>query len=181
MSWAANRVTTRVEDRAYSLMGIFNINMPLIYGEREKAFLRLQREIIRETNDESIFAWDMDSSSPTGTYSGPLAPSPLSYAKCSNIITTQGSHGFTESNGRLSLWPTLCPIGPETYLAVLHCTDRAHPDREKFILIGGTSTESGYVRMTKAGIASQGLVKKSDWTQFTKRQIRVLVDPTEPP
>lgn len=32
MSWAARRLTTRVEDRAYSLLGIFDVNMPLIYG-----------------------------------------------------------------------------------------------------------------------------------------------------
>jgi hypothetical protein len=33
MSWAANRETTRVEDVAYSLLGIFEVNMPLLYGE----------------------------------------------------------------------------------------------------------------------------------------------------
>lgn len=181
MSWAANRVTTRVEDRAYSLMGIFSINMSLIYGEGEKAFLRLQREIIRETKDESILAWDLDLSSPAGRYFGPLALSPSAFAKCSNLVTTQGSHGFTEGNGGLSLWPTFCQFGPETYLAALHCTDRGHPNSKKFILIGGTSTESGYVRMTKAGIASQGLVQKGDWARFKKREIRILVNPTEPP
>lgn len=57
MSWAAKRETTRVEDRAYSLMGIFNVNMPTIYGEGEKAFIRLQHEIIRQSPDQSIFAW----------------------------------------------------------------------------------------------------------------------------
>jgi hypothetical protein len=41
MSWAANRNTTRVEDAAYCLLGIFGVNMPLLYGEGEKAFLRL--------------------------------------------------------------------------------------------------------------------------------------------
>ncbi|TFK80359.1 HET-domain-containing protein [Polyporus arcularius HHB13444] len=57
MSWAARRETTRVEDRAYSLMGIFSVNMPTIYGEGEKAFIRLQLEIIRQSPDQSIFAW----------------------------------------------------------------------------------------------------------------------------
>lgn len=42
MSWAAGRETTRVEDRVYSLLGIFDINMPLMYGEKENAFIRLQ-------------------------------------------------------------------------------------------------------------------------------------------
>src|SRR6266480_713025 len=61
MSWAANRKTTRVEDAAYCLLGIFNVNMPLLYGEEEKAFRRLQEEIIRSTSDFSIFAWRMPS------------------------------------------------------------------------------------------------------------------------
>ncbi|KAG7284567.1 hypothetical protein NEMBOFW57_010945 [Staphylotrichum longicolle] len=57
LSWAAKRQTTRVEDRAYSLLGLLGINMPLIYGEGERAFIRLQHELIRSSNDESIFAW----------------------------------------------------------------------------------------------------------------------------
>ncbi|KAI0350018.1 HET-domain-containing protein, partial [Trametes cingulata] len=57
MSWAAHRKTTRVEDRAYSLMGIFGINMPTIYGEGPRAFMRLQEEILQRIPDQSIFAW----------------------------------------------------------------------------------------------------------------------------
>ena len=56
-SWAARRETTRVEDRAYSLLGIFGINMPTLYGEGEGAFLRLQEEILRRIPDQSFFAW----------------------------------------------------------------------------------------------------------------------------
>ncbi|KAI0140454.1 heterokaryon incompatibility protein-domain-containing protein [Xylariaceae sp. FL1272] len=55
MGWARNRITTRPEDRAYSLMGLFDVNMPLLYGEGSvKAFRRLQDEIIKRTNDQSI-------------------------------------------------------------------------------------------------------------------------------
>lgn len=57
LSWAANRHTTREEDRAYSLLGLLGINMPLIYGEGRRAFIRLQYELIGRYNDESIFAW----------------------------------------------------------------------------------------------------------------------------
>jgi len=57
MSWAAKRQTTRVEDAAYSLMGIFNVNMPTLYGEGWRAFIRLQLEIIKDSSDETIFAW----------------------------------------------------------------------------------------------------------------------------
>ena len=61
ISWAARRTTTRVEDRAYSLMGLLDVNMPMLYGEGKKAFHRLQLEIIRTSNDQSIFAWKHDS------------------------------------------------------------------------------------------------------------------------
>ncbi|OTB05120.1 hypothetical protein M426DRAFT_57508, partial [Hypoxylon sp. CI-4A] len=57
MRWISRRKTTRPEDMAYCLLGIFNINMPLIYGEGEKAFTRLQEEICKQTNDLSLFAW----------------------------------------------------------------------------------------------------------------------------
>ncbi|KAI6002309.1 heterokaryon incompatibility protein-domain-containing protein, partial [Pisolithus orientalis] len=60
MSWAADRRTTRMEDRAYSLMGLFGVNMPMLYGEGLKAFQRLQLEIIRTaSSDCSIFAWNL--------------------------------------------------------------------------------------------------------------------------
>ncbi|EJF59833.1 HET-domain-containing protein, partial [Dichomitus squalens LYAD-421 SS1] len=58
LSWAARRQTTREEDRAYSLLGIFNINMPTLYGEGSRAFRRLQEEIVRHVPDLSLFAWN---------------------------------------------------------------------------------------------------------------------------
>ena len=57
MSWAARRKTTRIEDEAYSLLGLFGINMPLLYGEGSMAFIRLQKEIIQASPDQSILAW----------------------------------------------------------------------------------------------------------------------------
>lgn len=61
MSWAAKRRTTREEDRAYSLLGIFQVNMPLLYGEGSRAFRRLQEEILKTTEDPTIFAWGVSS------------------------------------------------------------------------------------------------------------------------
>jgi len=58
MSWAADRQATRSEDIAYSLLGIFDVNMPLLYGEgKKKAFRRLQEEIMKITEDETLLAW----------------------------------------------------------------------------------------------------------------------------
>lgn len=59
MSWAAKRQTTRIEDQAYSLLGIFDVNMPLLYGEGKRAFTRLQEEIMKISDDQSLFAWGL--------------------------------------------------------------------------------------------------------------------------
>ena len=72
MSWAASKQTTRVEDMAYCLLGIFDVNMPMLYGEGQKAFIRLQEEILKEFDDHSLFAWK---AAPEATqYRGILIP-----------------------------------------------------------------------------------------------------------
>lgn len=58
MSWASQRTTTRTEDIAYCLLGIFDISMPLLYGEGEKAFVRLQEQIMENSDVQSLFAWE---------------------------------------------------------------------------------------------------------------------------
>jgi hypothetical protein len=68
MSWAARRQTTKEEDRAYCLMGIFGINMPLTYGEGMNAFFRLQQEIMQRSFDPTLLAWN------ASTYGRPLRP-----------------------------------------------------------------------------------------------------------
>jgi hypothetical protein len=58
MSWASTRQTTREEDMAYCLMGLFDVHMLPIYGEGlEKAFLRLQEEILKRSSDQTLFLW----------------------------------------------------------------------------------------------------------------------------
>ena len=89
-SWAAMWTTTRVEDLAYCLLGLFDVNMSPLYGEGEKAFVRLQREILKISDDESIFAWkDEDSSSLHS--GGILASSPRQFL-CSGGIKRLGDH-----------------------------------------------------------------------------------------
>lgn len=57
MSWLGKRETTRPEDMAYCMLGIFGISMPMMYGEGRNAFVRLQEEIVKVIEDQSIFAW----------------------------------------------------------------------------------------------------------------------------
>lgn len=84
MAWAANRKTTRIEDRAYSLLGIFGINMPLLYGEGDRAFQRLQEEILRSTGDQSILAWNCARFD--DTLCALLAPSPDDFQDMREVV-----------------------------------------------------------------------------------------------
>ncbi len=57
MSWFQWRTTTRLEDEAYCLLGLFDIHMPPLYGEGKNAFRRLQEEIMKQWADTTLFAW----------------------------------------------------------------------------------------------------------------------------
>jgi hypothetical protein len=81
MSWAATRFTSRLEDQAYSLLGLFDVQMPMLYREGEKAFLRIQEQILRTNTDDSIFAWEAVGS-PSTTYRGLFARSPREFMDC---------------------------------------------------------------------------------------------------
>ena len=88
MSWASKRQTTRVEDMAYSLMGIFDVNMPLLYGEGKKAFTRLQHEIVKISNDESLFAWKDDGLLESGLF----AQSPKAFTESGEVVRISSDH-----------------------------------------------------------------------------------------
>lgn len=74
MSWATRRKTRREEDAAYSLLGIFDVHMPLIYGEgRRKALVRLQREIHACSSETLSAAPQGDAvQNQTHLYNGPV-------------------------------------------------------------------------------------------------------------
>lgn len=107
MSWASRRRTTRPEDVAYSLLGIFGIRMSLLYGEGgTNAFLRLQEEIMRRSDDQSILSWQwddqefaadfneqalesfssVDEGEDTHPKAGLLASSPAAFARCKDAM-----------------------------------------------------------------------------------------------
>ena len=89
MAWAAYRQTTRIEDTAYCLLGLFDVNMPLIYGEGLKAFRRLQEEIVKRNNDPTIFAWDIPQRDEQPYYQCLFATSPAAFAHSSDIVPFQ--------------------------------------------------------------------------------------------
>ncbi|CAG8651429.1 1559_t:CDS:1 [Acaulospora colombiana] len=77
LSWASKRRTTRVEDQAYCLIGIFNVVLPIAYGEHDRAFYRLQAELVQSCNDKSIFGWKEKASQ----YNSMLAAAPPNFSE----------------------------------------------------------------------------------------------------
>jgi hypothetical protein len=104
MSWQAGRNTARIEDIAYSMLGLFNIMMIPQYGEGQRAFMRLQHEVQSMQPDESLFAWKMPNSSAGESYDleassdttwapdewGLLAPTPNWFKGCGNVYIEDG-------------------------------------------------------------------------------------------
>jgi hypothetical protein len=119
-SWAARRQTTRVEDIAYCLLGLFQVSMPLIYGEGARAFHRLQEAILHNSADLTVFAWSTPSH---GLYDNYFAPSPQYFDWADlDIHKYDGPHPSLQmSPTKLSfvteLIPTRCGIGSDLYAA----------------------------------------------------------------
>lgn len=106
MSWASERKTTRVEDISYCLLGIFGVHMPMLYGEGENAFRRLQEEIIKVSNDQSLFAWGSEFEN-WGEAVGLLAKSPSQFRNSGNIVPYNSgqdiSYAITNTGLRIAL------------------------------------------------------------------------------
>ncbi|KAM7205931.1 Heterokaryon incompatibility protein (HET) domain containing protein [Rhypophila sp. PSN 637] len=133
MLWAANRQTTRSGDQAYSLMGLFDVNMPLLYGEGAKAFRRLQEIILAQTNDQSILAFD-----PKPQPQLPLAEHPRRFISNLESSLHRPTKPMSLVSGDIEVDVLLCELDstrpgmwnheydPSWYLAFLHCNIVGH-------------------------------------------------------
>jgi hypothetical protein len=123
MSWASKRETTRTKDLAYCLMGLFGIYMPMLYREGERAFIRLQEEIIRVSDDHNLFAWRSKED-----HRGILATSPAAFANSGNIIPVSPAYATSSpstlsSRGIHLLLRFITNSQQGKGLAILHCAE----------------------------------------------------------
>jgi hypothetical protein len=143
MSWASKRETTREEDIAYCLLGIFGVSMPMLYGEGDYAFIRLQEEIIKNTNDHTIFAWTdnspinntnyrrNDQTIPSWTndsYYNILASNPAFFSYSENIVQLEklsASPFFMTNKGISPKLPFKRWENSTFCVAVLNCQDNS--------------------------------------------------------
>ncbi|PQE05543.1 HET domain-containing protein [Rutstroemia sp. NJR-2017a BBW] len=121
MSWASKRETTRIEDQSYCLLGIFGINMPMLYGEGPRAFMRLQEEIVKISNDMTLFAWTMPFPGEFGEFAclgGIVADSPAKF----NL-------DYAMSNKGLRIRTSLLPTATEDLVVMpIYCHFKARSD-----------------------------------------------------
>lgn len=158
MSWASRRQCTRVEDVAYSLFGVFDIHMPLIYGEGDKAFIRLQEAIAHDSTDLSLFAWtSLDNSYPRQALHGLFARSPADFRDCDRLlrilspVTPTEEYSITNKGIRLTARVNggESPDGEKDFLLNLDCLDssRQQPDgMHSIVFIRLVRTPHGFVR-----------------------------------
>ncbi|KAL1604016.1 hypothetical protein SLS60_005608 [Paraconiothyrium brasiliense] len=128
MSWAAKRRTTRTEDMAYCLLGLFQVHMPMLYGEGQHAFLRLQHEILQNSDDHTIFAWEPPCSPKLPSiYCGLLARSPEAFSSKLNLHIERSHFTYEAKEGvriDLEIAPLVLPSGEVYYVAILGSAKR---------------------------------------------------------
>ncbi|OLN98017.1 Uracil permease 4 [Colletotrichum chlorophyti] len=147
MSWASSRQTTRPEDMAYCLLGIFDINMPLIYGEGPKAFTRLQEEIIKASDDQTIFCWTWDPDKTHDEWQSILAPSPAVFSKSSAFVATYRNsestpYEVTNVGLRIKL-PVVAAVDCLCVMLSVISTDDSDPEHKRMICL--PLTEEGHI------------------------------------
>lgn len=124
MSWAAGRETRRPEGKAYSLLG-----KPMLYGKGNRAFTRLQEEIIRISDDHSLFAWSRfgdqeDQADLEKDNYALLARTPAAFAGCANIVYIPNrteNYPYSINNRGIAIRLRLIQWSVDVYLALINC------------------------------------------------------------
>lgn len=145
MSWAARRKTTRIEDKAYSLLGLFDVSLPMLYGEGQKAFIKLQEEIVRTSNDQTIFAWTM---AVDESCCGIFANSPQAFKDSQDLISVPNNTESRITNIGFSIEVETVRYGLRLYLAILNATDTSDANANDIgILLASLPTQSQFARV----------------------------------
>jgi hypothetical protein len=142
MSWASGRTTTRIEDQAYCMLGILGVHMPLLYGEGHNAFRRLQEELIKISDDETVFA-----------HSGEevLAQSPQQFSSGSALTITRKSTStpYSMTNSGLHIHMRVLRLDMQegntddegvSSLGILNCYHNNATNRNEYVALPLLST-----------------------------------------
>ncbi|KAK3672609.1 hypothetical protein LTR78_007421 [Recurvomyces mirabilis] len=149
MSWAAGRMTTRREDMAYCLLGIFEVHMPLLYGEDDGAFLRLQHEVCKRHRDDTIFAWSDEHMLLAPALTGAMfAPDVRCFLGCRDVVQTDWPEPlqWELTQGGLHISGAMTMPGPsdESTLLVLSCAPREKKTSRYVLTLRYSRTDGRY-------------------------------------
>ena len=156
MSWASRRETTRLEDEAYCLLGIFGVSMPLLYGEGRNAFIRLQEEILKISDDQSLFAWSLDPDvSGSLRQSGILAQSPYNFKSSLSVVSIQrtvDAAPYSMTNKGLQIEMPLIEV-PSFFIGLIDCQYKDEFSTCLGILLKRTRTPDVFFRAQSTTVA----------------------------
>jgi hypothetical protein len=192
MSWASKRVTTRIEDIAYCLLGIFDVNMPLLYGEGEKAFTRLQEEIMKDSADQTLFAWtpsntinvqDLDSVRGVSGFGAGLsifATHPSAFVNAytnalaivpTELMGTSQPYMLTNKGVRMEMRMVELELNREISLGILDC-EYGHDNLLSIVLrkVGDNQFERAHVGLVK--ISRQMAMAAHERTVFLAKKVQ---------
>jgi hypothetical protein len=121
-------------------MGIFGVHMPMLYGEADHAFIRLQEEIIRRSTDHTIFAWATGYPASRDCTGGLFAKSPSAFANMKQIVRDplRTSLPFEATNKGIHLH---LPIFEEEF-GILDCREINRPGYNLAIRLTRNSSSS---------------------------------------
>jgi hypothetical protein len=165
MIWASTRRTTRVEDRAYCLLGIFDITMSISYGEGSWAFHRLMEVILQRCGESGIFAW----SGETSPHSLAIPASPACYME--DLRKVENKLRLTES-----VTFTLTKDGLDVELFVVNAKLTSINRRNKG---SGLPWDETRPSLSLADVRFHDIVLRPKWTlrrNWLKKSVQISAD-----
>ena len=139
LQWASTRRTTHPEDMAYSLFGVFNLHLPVLYGEpKENALGRLLAEIVSQSGDISVLDWVGEASPYHSCFPAHIAvyrtlPFPSSHVEQSQS-STPNDHELVSFQSLNALFASLSKLDPPYFIGrrlklpcIVHRMTAIHP------------------------------------------------------
>ena len=139
LQWASMRRTTHPEDMAYLLFGVFNLHLPVLYGEsKENALGRLLTEIILKSGDISVLDWVGEPSPYHSCFPAHIAVYRTLPFQSSHVDQTQSSmpndHELVSPQSLDALFASLSKLDPPYFIGrrlklpcIVHRVTAIHP------------------------------------------------------
>jgi len=185
LQWASTRCTTRPEDIAYSLMGVFSLHIPVLYGESvENALGRLLAEVISKSGDTSILDWVGQSSVFHSCFPATITPYqtlPLSLPDLTTPPSTRGIRKFFFLRSVRNMYQALSNLPLAKFInfrLILPCI--VHRIKVMTLTRVDTSTATHVHQIQAVGLAPIDIALSERLGNTAKKVPYVLIRPWHP-